>query len=513
MMTEVEKLLAECSDICKIVDKKTFSSKANTAELIDELLRFSLFITLRPNDKQKRYIKAITGTKSDLRPIFSEHTQMNYINENHTVINNFITTDVCFSSSDYTYNGKKTERLEALFQAYGKELVKLGDDSFDKVRAESFITLFIQRIEADKLLKTTDAMNHKLLGNNSNNNNDFISGNNNPETSISNMQPEEVINVEEDTRTLEELIQELNDLTGLKSVKKELNSLIHLVKISNMRKEKGMKVPSISKHMVFTGNPGTGKTTVARLLAGIYHKLGVLTKGQLVETDRAALVAGYVGQTAIKTEQVITKAMGGVLFIDEAYTLSANKGEGDFGQEAIDTLLKIMEDNRDDLVVIVAGYPDLMEEFLTSNPGLKSRFNKFIGFEDYTETELLDIFTSMCEKQEYEFSDETKEALVKKIKSIIDLNDESFANARTMRNMMEFTILNQADRLVALSEAAGDNKTSDDTKEVNSENESIENEDNVEVVSVKTDTSNNYEISEEDLRTILEEDFKDYILN
>lgn len=513
MMTEVEKLLAECSDICKIVDKKTFSSKANTAELIDELLRFSLFITLRPNDKQKRYIKAITGTKSDLRPIFSEHTQMNYINENHTVINNFITTDVCFSSSDYTYNGKKTERLEALFQAYGKELVKLGDDSFDKVRAESFITLFIQRIEADKLLKTTDAMNHKLLGNNSNNNNDSISGNNNPETSISNMQPEEVINVEEDTRTLEELIQELNDLTGLKSVKKELNSLIHLVKISNMRKEKGMKVPSISKHMVFTGNPGTGKTTVARLLAGIYHKLGVLTKGQLVETDRAALVAGYVGQTAIKTEQVITKAMGGVLFIDEAYTLSANKGEGDFGQEAIDTLLKIMEDNRDDLVVIVAGYPDLMEEFLTSNPGLKSRFNKFIGFEDYTETELLDIFTSMCEKQEYEFSDETKEALVKKIKSIIDLNDESFANARTMRNMMEFTILNQADRLVALSEAAGDNKTSDDTKEVNSENESIENEYNVEVVSVKTDTSNNYEIFEEDLRTILEEDFKDYILN
>lgn len=152
MMTEVEKLLVECSDICKIVDKKTFSSKSNTSELIDELLRFSLFITLRPNDKQKKYIKSITGTKSDLRPIFSEHTQMNYINENHTIINNFITVDVCFSSSDYTYNGKKTERLEALFQVYGKELIKLGDDSFDKMRAESFITLFIQRIEADKLL-------------------------------------------------------------------------------------------------------------------------------------------------------------------------------------------------------------------------------------------------------------------------------------------------------------------------------------------------------------------------
>jgi len=194
-------------------------------------------------------------------------------------------------------------------------------------------------------------------------------------------------------RPIEELLAELNELVGLERVKAEVKQLTNFLKVQQMREAKGLATLPISRHLVFSGNPGTGKTTIARLLAQIYRALNILSRGHLMETDRSALVAGYVGQTAIKVKEVITKSLGGILFIDEAYALSPAAGSAnDFGHEAVETLLKMMEDHRDDLVVVAAGYTGPMDQFLSSNPGLRSRFNKFIHFEDYSSAQLVQIF-------------------------------------------------------------------------------------------------------------------------
>ena len=245
--------------------------------------------------------------------------------------------------------------------------------------------------------------------------------------------------------SLEDLLNELNELIGLAGVKEEVSSLLNILKINKLRESRGFKVPQVSKHLVFLGNPGTGKTTVARLLSKIYKKLGVLEKGQLVEVDRSGLVAGYVGQTAIKTQEKIDEAMGGVLFIDEAYTLA--KGENDFGQESIDTLLKAMEDQREDFVVIVAGYSKPMNRFLESNPGLKSRFNKIITFEDYSPNELLDIFELFCKLNDMRLSSDARDYLTQYLNKLSNEKSENFANGREMRNLFEKAFTNQANRL------------------------------------------------------------------
>lgn len=250
---------------------------------------------------------------------------------------------------------------------------------------------------------------------------------------------------------IEDLLAELDGYIGLEVVKKEVRSLVNLVRVHQMRRENQLPVTELSLHMVFSGNPGTGKTTVARLMARIYHSLGILSKGQLVEVDRSGLVAGYVGQTALKTAKVVEQALGGVLFIDEAYALLGS-GDNDFGQEAIDTILKAMEDHRDDLVVIVAGYDELMEGFIHSNPGLESRFNRFLHFADYSTKELVEIFRGLCKKGCYTLDDEA-EGLVRQLILRENNSGTSFGNARGVRNIFEKILVCQANRLAAMEQA------------------------------------------------------------
>ncbi|WP_295751865.1 AAA family ATPase [uncultured Oscillibacter sp.] len=247
---------------------------------------------------------------------------------------------------------------------------------------------------------------------------------------------------------LEDLLQELEGYVGLAAVKKEVRSLVDLVKIHQLREKNGLPVEDLSLHMVFSGSPGTGKTTIARLMARIFRSLGILSKGQLVEVDRGGLVAGYVGQTALKTGKAVEKALGGVLFIDEAYALNGASGS-DFGQEAIDTILKAMEDHRDDLVVIAAGYDDLMDRFIHSNPGLESRFNRFLHFQDYTPEELLEIFQMRCRKGCYTL-EEPAAALVRDFLREANRDPRSFGNARGVRNVFERVLVAQAGRLAGL---------------------------------------------------------------
>jgi len=250
--------------------------------------------------------------------------------------------------------------------------------------------------------------------------------------------------------TLEELLAQLDELCGLTKVKQDVKGLINLVKVRKLRQEAGLPVPPMSLHLVFMGNPGTGKTTVARLLAKIYHAVGVLSKGQLVEVDRSGLVAGFVGQTALKTQEAIEKALGGVLFVDEAYALATQDNPNDFGREAIEVLLKGMEDHRDDLIVIVAGYTDLMGDFIHANPGLESRFNKYFYFEDYDGAQLAEIFRSMCKKNGYQLDEEADKAAAEAFRVMYDRRDENFGNARDVRNVFEAAVAAQANRVAAM---------------------------------------------------------------
>jgi len=252
----------------------------------------------------------------------------------------------------------------------------------------------------------------------------------------------------EDNRTLPELLSDLNGLIGLSNVKTKVNDLIAYQKVQQMRKTKGLPSTKNTLHLAFMGKPGTGKTTVARIVGRIYKHIGLLTKGHFIEVSRTDLIAGYQGQTALKVKKVIEKAKGGVLFIDEAYSITENDQSDSYGRECLTELTKALEDYREDLVVIVAGYTDPMNNFFDSNPGLKSRFNTFIEFEDYTDVELEEILLMMCNSNEYVLSEEAKMKIRAALKELVETKDGSFANGRLVRNIYDELIMDHAKRVV-----------------------------------------------------------------
>lgn len=256
----------------------------------------------------------------------------------------------------------------------------------------------------------------------------------------------EILN--EDNRTLPELLSELNSLIGLENVKTKVNNLIAYQKVQQMRRDKGLTSTINTLHLAFMGKPGTGKTTVARIVGRIYKQLGLLSKGHFIEVSRTDLIAGYQGQTALKVKKVMEKAKGGVLFIDEAYSITENEHSDSYGRECITELTKALEDYRDDLVVIVAGYTEPMNKFFDSNPGLRSRFNTFIEFDDYTANELQEILMKMCRDNEYILSVEARKKIRLRLNELVETKDENFANGRLVRNIYEELIMNHAKRVV-----------------------------------------------------------------
>ncbi|MCQ2088198.1 MAG: AAA family ATPase [Bacilli bacterium] len=252
---------------------------------------------------------------------------------------------------------------------------------------------------------------------------------------------------EDQCKTLDELLIELNHLVGLRNVKEKVQDLIAFQKVQKLREEAGLKVSKNTMHLAFTGNPGTGKTTVARIIGQMYKQLGFLSQGHFIEASRTDLIAGYQGQTALKVKNLISRAKGGVLFIDEAYSITENQHSDSYGRECLTELTKALEDYRKDLVVIVAGYTEPMNLFFESNPGLISRFNAFIEFEDYTSEELEQIFKSFCLDNDYVLSNGVDSILKQKVEEILLQKKTSFANARVMRNLFDDVIMNQARRI------------------------------------------------------------------
>jgi AAA+ superfamily predicted ATPase len=416
------KWYANSLSIAKYIEKPDFSDSAQ-----ESVIQFLIKIAANDNKISDLEIDLLNGLSAKTL------TKEEYINQSKVAINSDEATNVQYANELVellSYIKNVSEDCAKLLYMDIKELA-FTLIAIDEDRDEDEIQILTEEMNAIETAlypKSTTA----------------ISNNSGPQKSRGISDSNEPIN-----KSLNELTDELESLIGLAGVKQNVLSLLNMIRVNEMRQEFGMKATPVTHHLVFTGNPGTGKTTVARILAGIYRELGVLSKGHLIEVSRHSLVGGYVGQTAIKTQKVIEESIGGILFIDEAYSLAKTDSGMDYGSEAIETLLKAMEDNRRDFVVIAAGYPYEMSNFINSNPGLKSRFTKYIKFDDYNIDELFKIFISYVTQNGYSLSNSAEEEITNIIRSIYNQRGKNFGNARAMRTLFESIVQNHSNRVIA----------------------------------------------------------------